>query len=397
MSPRNRFSASLSDAGVAAFGRAGTTRAQRYVVAGHEYRPFTGLPEWLATRSEDHKFLADICEMEHDVHVHKVFDITEPALIEHRHGYVFLRSGLNLESMTYWELDEGPPPKAFRDYLSWRAGNDSIAFFPQVVSLRARWEGNFWHFHDNVLSKLMVVDNLGIADGIPLLVGKALWHSRFFSQIRALPGFRERNWVLHDRPVRTDRTIICLEGSFRLANMNYAHKTLTDGSADEPSPGSTASQSARSQPLLFLSRREGLERHLDNERDLADHLVPEGFAMLDAEQLCLEDRREIFRHARCVVLPQGAGLANLVHRIGGSAGVVEILPGDKRLHQPYGAWLCRELGFAYRAVVGSPLTPRGSFTVDVAKVMSAVRAVSREQSGPNVAAPRLAPTPVRSG
>ena len=92
--------------------------------------------------------------MEHDVHVHKLFDITEPALVEHRHGYVFLRSGLNLESMTYWDLDSGPRPKAFRDYLLWRAGRNAAAHLPVAVSLRARWEGNFWHFHDNVLSKL---------------------------------------------------------------------------------------------------------------------------------------------------------------------------------------------------------------------------------------------------
>ena len=205
-----------------------------------------------------------------------------------------------------------------------------------AVSLRARWEGNFWHFHDNVLSKLMVVDDLGLADGIPLLVGKALWDSAFFSQIRALPGFRERNWVLHDRPVRADRAIVCLEGSFRPANMIYAHQTLTAGSATEPSPGATAGRSPRSQPFVFLPRPKRRERHLDNERDLAEHLAPEGFAAVDAEQLSLEDRLRIFRHARCVVLPEGAGLANLVHRIGEPTGVVEILPADKRLHQPYG-------------------------------------------------------------
>ena len=361
--------ATVSRAGVGALSHVSTARAQRYVVAEERYQPFEGLPRWLASRTEDRGFVADIATLEADVHEHKVFDIREPVLLEHRHGYAFLRSGLVQESLTYWQLDTGPTPKGFRDYLAWLINEDSITFLPRAVSLRARWEGNFWHLHDNVLSKLIAIDELDLPDDVPLLVGRPLWESRYFAELRTMPAFRDRNWMLHDRPIRTDRMIVCLEGSFRRENMAFVHQSL----ADAPVAASPATPE-----LLFLSREAGIERHLDNEPALTQQLAPRGFTTLRAERLSLPERLQTFRAARCVVLPLGAGLANVVHRIGRPTGIVEVFPADKEFAQPYGAWLSREFGFTYRAVVGSPVTSRGSFTVDPAPVMRAVDAVLDE-------------------
>jgi hypothetical protein len=367
---RDRVGDGLSRAGAGALSRISTARAQRYVVTEARYRPFAGLPGWLATRTDDGELLTRVADLESDTHEHKVFDIREPALLEHRRGYAFLRSGLLEESMTYWQLEAGPTAKGFRDYLLWLINEDAIAFLPVAVSMRARWEGNFWHLHDNVLSKLMAVDELGLPDDVPLLVGKAFWDSQYFREIRAFPPFRDRNWVLHDRPIRADRMIICLEGSFRRANMAFVRESL----AHVPMP-------APAQPtpeLLFLARQPGIERHLENEAELTRSLTPRGFTVLRAERLTLEDRLQTFRNARCVVLPLGAGLANVAHRIGNPAGIVEIFPADKRFAQPYGAWFSREFGFSYRAVVGTPVSHRGSFRVDVAPVMRAVEEVLAE-------------------
>ena len=63
------------------------------------------------------------------------------------------------------------------------------------------------------------------------------------------------------------------------------------------------------------------------------------------------------RAARCVVLPHGATLANLMYRVGRPTGLVELFPGDPDyLRRVYGPWLSRAAGFVYRAVVGSELS-----------------------------------------
>src|SRR4051794_5665548 len=338
---RQGASAAVGHVGEISLSRLGTARVQRYVVSHEVYRPFIGLPDWLSSRTDSEWFVGRIATVEHDEHVHKVFDIREPALIEHRHGFVFVRAGLDRESFTYWQLSSGPSPRAYHDYLRWVARRESADHLPVAVSLRARWEGNFWHCQDNVLSKLIAVDRLGLPDDVPLLVGNAFWNSRFFDDIRGLPAFRDRNWVLHDRPIWTDRAIVCLEGSFRRANMEFAQQSL-DRRRVRPVHDVASAPPMPSGGLVVLARRSGLERHLANGHQVAAGLAPEGFCELDAEQLSFADRLATFRNVRCVVLPVGAGLANLVHRIGADCAVVELVPADDRLAQPYGAWMCRE-------------------------------------------------------
>src|SRR5262249_2521177 len=77
----------------------------------------------------------------------------------------------------------------------------------------------------------------------------------------------------------------------------------------------------------------------------------------------------LFRAARCVVLVHGAGLVNLVHRIGRPAAVAEVFPGDYAA--PHLAWMAREFGFEYRAVRGDRRTEGEGFRVDVLSVGAA--------------------------
>jgi capsular polysaccharide biosynthesis protein len=255
------------------------------------------------------------------------------------------------------------------------------------VSLRAQWEGNFWHFQNNALRKLIAVDELDLAADIPLLVGQALWESRAFAEVRTLPAFRSRNWVLHDRPVRTDRLVIALEGSYRRVNMVVAHENLERRSALPA--GTPCRPSGAAQDLLVVVDQPKIEQHLANEQHLAAHLGSYGFAVFHAEARPLDDRIRTIRAASCLVLAGAAGVASLVHRIGMPTGVVEILPGDQELAEPYAAWFCREFGMSYRAVVGSPISPSRDFTVDVGAVMRAVddvRADVRPAVAPSVPA-----------
>jgi len=367
------------------------------MVAQERYCPFEGLPGWLAARTDDDAFVANVGSLEHQVREHKVFDIREPALLEHRRGYAFLRSGLVRESMTYPETSTGPTPKGYADYLRWLLHRDAITFFPEAVSLRAPWEGNFWHFQNNALRKLIAVDALGLDDDVPLLVGKAVWESRSFAEVRTLPAFRTRNWVLHDRPIRTERLVIVLEGSYRRANMVVAQTSLEQRSSSALPASNGPSPSPAARDLFVVADQPAHERHLENELDVVRHLSSHGFAPFHAEALSLDDRIRTIRAARCLVLPGGAGVASLVHRIGMPTGVVEILPSNKELVEPYAAWFCREFGLSYRAVVGSAVSSSGNFTVDIAAVERAVDEVRSltVRVSPDRAAAGRSPQPSR--
>ena len=126
--------------------------------------------------------------------------------------------------------------------------------------------------------------------------------------------------------------------------------------------------------------------------ELSRNLTARGFTTLRAEQLTLQDRLQTFRDARCVVLPLGAGLANLAYRIGKPAGIVEIFPADRdsaavrRVVQP-------RVRLLLPAVVGTPLSHRGSFSVDVATVIHAVDEVLAELPTESRAESASAPVP----
>lgn len=349
---------------------------RRYV---HEesYTPLRGLSDWIASRCDGRSDIVEaIRASDEHVYVERIVDIREPALVEPRQGYVFVRYGVYRPSFNWWQLNDGPHMRSFGSYAAWLLRRDRVSFLPEAVSFRTRWEANYWHCHDEVLSKLILVDRMELPPEIPLLISPLLWNAPFFREMRLARGLRDRNWVVHDRPVWSMRLILCIRGPTRIENARFARDLFRDSDIG------VARASGAEMPLLFLSRPPGIERHLDNDEELRAELDRFGFQTLQPEHLPFWDQVERFRAARCVVLPHGAGLANLVHRVGRPTGVVELIPGDREfLRRVYGPWLSREAGFAYRAVVGSAMSNNDGFTVAPEAVTTAVASVLRELDG----------------
>ena len=234
--------------------------------------------------------------------------------------------------MTYWADDIGPTPKALRRLspLAREQRRDHVLSRSRVLArtlgrqLLALPEQRVEKAHRRRRARSARRRSVARRSGV---VGIAA-----FAEVRTLPAFRTRNWVLHDRPVRTDRLVIALEGSYRRANMVVAQENLERRS---PSPrGHGIPPSGAPRDLLVVVDQPKIEQHLANEQDLAAHLGSHGFAVFHAEARSLDDRIRTIRAASCLVLAGAAGVASLVHRIGIPTGVVEILPGDKELPSP---------------------------------------------------------------
>jgi hypothetical protein len=63
---------------------------------------------------------------------------------------------------------------------------------------------------------------------------------------------------------------------------------------------------------LYISREKAGRRRVSNEAELRDHLDARGFRTLRLEELSWREQINAFAHAREVVAPHGAALANLV-------------------------------------------------------------------------------------
>ena len=110
--------------------------------------------------------------------------------------------------------------------------------------------------------------------------------------------------------------------------------------------------------------REVSKRHLDNEdRDRRSPRSARICSLSTQRSSRSRSKCKRSRISRCVVLAHGAGVSNLVHRIGRPTGVVELFPRTAtiaRPRTPRGS--VERLGSRIGAIVGTFMTPQGSFT-----------------------------------
>ena len=77
----------------------------------------------------------------------------------------------------------------------------------------------------------------------------------------------------------------------------------------------TSAQREASRPgreLIYLSRANARRRRVMNEAELEPWLTARGFVKVCTEELPWAEQIAVFRHAKVIVAPHGAGLANLV-------------------------------------------------------------------------------------
>jgi len=294
-----------------------------------------------------------------------IYDLREPCYVEPSGGFVFGSRGEWLrDPFLYHQLVRHPP---YRNILALMRRRGGIQTFERALSLRCSTEQNYWHFYDDVLSKLRLADEVKVPEDVPILVGDGLWRQAFFQDAIRRGALRRRNWVLQDAFVRVHRLILTVPMSFQRANLEYALRAL-----ETPGP-------VRSERRLFLRRGQRRSRSLVNIDDLLPWLIERGFEVVDTDGLSLAAQMELFGAARLVVGNHGAGLANLVYRVGQPLDLVEVFsPGFIR---PHFVCMAQMFGFGYDAVVGTAAGDEGDFRLDPDRFKDVVsRAMGRIRS-----------------
>ena len=118
---------------------------------------------------------------------------------------------------------------------------------------------------------------------------------------------------------------------------------------------------------IYVSRKNTPRRALDNENELERHLAAKGFQVVYAERMSFQEQIEVFRRARTVVAPHGAGLANLIWCEGPSK-VIEVFAHG--MHNDCYARLAVSLGSRYTPISCSPCPPTAG-RIDVSAVLEA--------------------------
>ena len=99
---------------------------------------------------------------------------------------------------------------------------------------------------------------------------------------------------------------------------------------------------------VYISRSDAKTRRVTNEKELAAVLEPLGFTGMTLGQATVAEQISLFRHAKVIVAPHGAAVANVIFCQPGTV-VIELIPQSYR-HTMYG-YVAAWSGLKYGRVV----------------------------------------------
>lgn len=134
----------------------------------------------------------------------------------------------------------------------------------------------------------------------------------------------------------------------------------------------TADSSFSTDEYIYISRDDAQTRRVRNKSDLMERLAEHSFKRYILSELTFAEQIQLFRDAKTVVGPHGAGLVNIL--FGDSLSVVELFP--ETLIRPYYYLLATVLNHDYKCVRCPAIKGTADISVEVDDVIYAVDAAT---------------------
>jgi hypothetical protein len=245
-----------------------------------------------------------------------------------------------------------------------------------VVSLRIAWDDNYYHFYNDVLGRLRLIDSV-VPPEVPVLLGGSMAEAPYVQAAIERGVFGDREVILQgaDERLRCSEVYLVNKCGGDRRDWDYFLDRL-----DDRGPGS-----GNRRVLLVRSPERG--RSLGNDSEVRGLCRSRGFEAVDTDGWTLAEQIDLFRDTAVVVGVHGAGLTNIAHRRGGALRLLELIPpgpfplsfnaehGDESDYES----LCRYFGFGYSSMTGSidgRLYKRTQdFSVDIAALDAALDAL----------------------
>jgi hypothetical protein len=320
-------------------------------------------------------------------HPRYLCDYPRRVVIEPKYGFAIADAAELIEtsvSNSYFVRDPqlrhlfGLPSVA--DYCKHRYLPGGTVEVGSVISLATAWPENYFHFYNDFLPKVLLLEACEIDPALPIVVPDKLFKQRFFQD--AIRSERMSRWTFiapHGRYLGCERVVFCSDTyDPSKATKFEAVLPLLDLDAGLPR--------GPNRRRIFLTRSASRGRVLTNFEEIEPVIAERNFELVDTDGWSLDAQAHLFRDARYVAAIHGAGLVNIVHAIGQQLDILEIRPPGiaydiTDYHGEYirGAefeLMCRPLGFGYHQICGEPDPARvhwhESFRLDPARLATAL-------------------------
>ncbi|MBE9046888.1 glycosyltransferase family 61 protein [Pleurocapsales cyanobacterium LEGE 10410] len=225
-----------------------------------------------------------------------------------------------------------------------------------ACSLVYKWEGNYWHWIVDCLTRLEGIEYYYKQTGVkPCLIinsNPTSWQLEFLD----LLGYNT-NDCLRWNGSRMQVKQLVVPSFRRLVVNKNLHSFVSPQACRWVSqrilsnlPSSEDNNSFSKN--IFVSRRKALGRRIINEDKIMEALSPLGFTAYVLEDMSVTEQARLFSQARIAIAPHGAGLANMI--FAQNLSVIELFGS---FMQPCYFLLAQGLGFKYGFLKGqSPRT-----------------------------------------
>ncbi len=222
----------------------------------------------------------------------------------------------------------------------------NVVHVSNALSLRDSGEENYFHFYNDVLTKIFYALRLGIAvTEIPVIISKKLWDKPYFVfYYKHSPFLQSLQWIVQqdDQYIQCDSVIFCKPLTHRI-----------DLWIDVLAPLKKLSIQTGSRKI-FLTRSKSRLRFIENANTIEMIVRKFGFEVIDTDNLTPYEQLNVFSSAEFLVGIHGAGLTNMMFR-STPCYVLELFPPPDRGYLPYHYILLAGMKqFAYRAIIGKP-------------------------------------------
>ena len=211
-----------------------------------------------------------------------MLDLQKPCIIEPKYGFAItqrplrlIRHALNPKCRKFKETR--PRVRQLFSELIPRQVD-----VPILISLRDFNETNYWHFFNDVLSKLLLLNELDLFQDVPVLISRQLAERPFFEYFRSSCPLLQREIIVQDRSsINVGRLIIVQTQECHPRNVDYLAKLI---------PASVEPDERR----VFLTRGQGVSRSLANENEIDQLLKKYGFEKVDTVAMPFREQVRLF-------------------------------------------------------------------------------------------------------
>lgn len=279
-----------------------------------------------------------------------IFNMSFVTVVEPTYGFICTKNGEYFRnSIPYCDDYLIPDPYSWNRLSSIRK-----ICLEEAISIRYGWD-NYWHFINDAVGTLIFIYDSGVSKNVPIIVPEqALQHNYVREVLFKHDYFKNLKYVFQSQK----QWIECKKIWFGKVMPNTRKNLLrVCGVIDD-----AELLTKFSNENIFLTRGKNSGRNLSNIDIIEKIAQDNGFSIVDTAQLDVTVQKATFKSAKVVVGIHGAGMSNLVFAYGSNPKVLEIFPGNSI--PPHYYWLSRELGYEYRAMLGSNLDNKSKFHLD---------------------------------